>query len=62
MYSSGMEMLHKIKYHLDLHIEPKGRFPKEKLCPSGSPIVQFPGADASLNVFVDLYTKNNALK
>ena len=50
----GMELLHKSKYHNDLHIELKRRCPKDKLCPSGYPIVQVPGADAFLNSFVDL--------
>ena len=61
-FSSGMELLHKNKSHLDLHIELKGRSPKEKLHPSGSPNIQVIGADAYLNNFVDLYTKKYALK
>ena len=42
---SGMELLHKIKHHIDIHIKLKGRFPKYNLCPYGSPTVQVPGAD-----------------
>ena len=57
-----MELLHKSKSHLDLHIKLNGRFPKENLCPSGSPTVKVPGDDTFLNDFVDLYTKNLALK
>ena len=60
--SSGMELLHKSKSHLNLHIELKGRLPKKKLYPSGYPIVQVPGSDAFLNDFFDLYTKNFVLK
>ena len=57
-----MELLHKRKYHLDLHIELRGRFPKEKLCPSGSPIVKVTGANSFLNALIGLYTKNPAFK
>ena len=60
--SSIMELLHNIKYHIDLHIKLKGRFPKYNLYPSGYTIVQVTGADAFLNIFFDLYTKNPALK
>ena len=28
IYSSGMELLHKIKSHIDIHIDLKGRLPK----------------------------------
>ena len=42
---SVMEMLHKRKSHIDLHIELKGILSKEKLCPTGYPIVQVPGAN-----------------
>ena len=57
-----MKLLHKIKSHLGLHIDMKGIFLKEKLCPSGSPIIKVPGYDAFLNYYFDLYTKNPALK
>ena len=43
--SSGVELFHKRKSHHDIHIELKVRLPEEKICPSGYPIVQFPGAD-----------------
>ena len=62
LYRSEMKLLHKRKYRLDIHIEMKGRLPKEKLSPSGSPIIQVPGAVTSLNDFVDLYTNNPASK
>ena len=60
--SSGMELLHKSKSHLDLHIKLKGGLPIEKLCPYGSSIVQVTGANALLNYYFYLYTKNHALK
>ena len=47
------ELLYKRKPHLDIHIKLKGRFPKEKICLYGSPIVQVPGLNSFLNYFVD---------
>ena len=57
-----MEMLHKRKSHLYLHIKLKLRLPKDNIFPSEYPIVQIPGADVFLNDFVGLCTKNPVFK
>ena len=62
IFCSVMEPLHKSKYHIDLRIKLEGRFPKEKICPSGYTIFQVPVYDEFLNRFVYLYTKKTELR
>ena len=62
IFSSGMQLLHQSKCHLDLCINLKLRLPKQKLCPSRYLIIQVLGDYTFLKVFIHLYTENPAFK